>query len=63
MCAFHFEKHKTADFHLNLLVSWKLVTGGYQGRPMKCAHFTHFNEMDDRKTLAWQFSGCHFFVN
>ena len=34
---FHFEIQKTADFHSNLLVSWKLVTGGHQGRPMKCA--------------------------
>ena len=30
--------HKTADFHSNLLVSWELVTGGYQGRPVKCVH-------------------------
>ena len=28
--------HKTADFHSNLLVSWELVTEGYQGRPVKC---------------------------
>ena len=25
--------HKTADFHSNLLISWELVTEGYQGRP------------------------------
>ena len=33
------EMHKTVDFHSNLLVSWELVTEGYQGRPMKCTHF------------------------
>ena len=37
--------HKTADVHSNLLVSWELVTKGYQGRPMKCTYFTHFNEI------------------
>ena len=37
--AFRFEMHQTADFHSNLLVSWELVTEGYQGRPVKCAHF------------------------
>ena len=36
---FYFEMHKTADFHSNLLVPWELVTEGYQGRPVKCAHF------------------------
>ena len=30
MHAFHFEIHKTADFHANLLLSWELVTEGYQ---------------------------------
>ena len=39
MCSFHFEMHKTADFHSKLLVSWEFVTKGYQGRPVKCAHF------------------------
>ena len=29
MCAFHFETHKTADFHSNLLVSLELVTEDY----------------------------------
>ena len=38
MRAFHFEMHKTADFHSNLLVPWGFVTEGYQGRPMKCVH-------------------------
>ena len=42
MYTFHFEMHKTADFYSILLVSWELVTEGHQGRPMKCAHFTHF---------------------
>ena len=32
MHGFHFEMHKTADFHSNL-------TEGYEGRPMKCVHF------------------------
>ena len=27
--------HKTADFLKNLLISWELVTEGYQGRPVK----------------------------
>ena len=31
--------HKTADFHSNLLVSWDMLTEGYQGRPVKCVHF------------------------
>ena len=35
MHAFHLEMHKQADFHSNRLVSWDLVTEGYQGRPMK----------------------------
>ena len=35
MGAFHFEMDKNADFNSNLLVSWELVTEGYQGRPMK----------------------------
>ena len=39
MDAFQLEMHKTADFHSNLLVSWELVTEGYQGRPVECAHF------------------------
>ena len=34
-----FEMHKTADLHSKLLVSWELVTEGYQGRPVKCTHF------------------------
>ena len=50
--AFHFEMYKTVDFHSNLLVSWELMTEGYQGRPMKCVHFTHFIEMRDRKTVT-----------
>ena len=34
-CAhFTLKMHKTADFHSNLLVSWELVTEGYQGRPI-----------------------------
>ena len=51
----YFEMHKTADFHSNLLVTWELITEGYQGRPMKYVHFkhfVHFNEMRDRKTLT-----------
>ena len=52
MCAFHIEMHKTADFNLTLLASWELVTEGCPGRPMKCVHFTYFNEMRDRKTLT-----------
>ena len=32
MLTFHSEIHKTTDFHSNLLVSWELVTEGYQGR-------------------------------
>ena len=28
------EMHKTADFHWNLLVSWELVTEGYDGRDL-----------------------------
>ena len=28
---FHFEMHKTADFHSKLSVCWALVTEGYQG--------------------------------
>ena len=43
---------KQLNFHSNLLVSSEMVTEGYQGRPMKCAHFTHFNEMRGRKTLS-----------
>ena len=31
--------HQTADFHSNLLVSWKLVIEGHQGIPVKYAHF------------------------
>ena len=38
-CVFHFKMHKTAYFHSNLLVSWELVTEGYQWRPLKCGHF------------------------
>ena len=34
MHSFHFEMHRTGDFHSNLLVSWELVTEGYEGRPM-----------------------------
>ena len=30
---------KYVHFRSNLLVTWRLMTGGYQGRPMKCAHF------------------------
>ena len=40
---FHFEMHRTADFHPNLLVSWELVTEGY--------HFTHFIKMRDQNAL------------
>ena len=40
MCAIDFEMHKTTDFRSDLLVFWELVTKGYQGRPMKCMHFT-----------------------
>ena len=36
MCGLLLKMHETADFHSNLLVSWELVTGGYQGRPVKC---------------------------
>ena len=43
---FHFEMHKTADFHSNLLASWELVTESYQWRPLKYTHFTHFNEIE-----------------
>ena len=39
---FQLEMYKTVDFHSNLLVSWELVTEGYQGRPVKCAYFTQF---------------------
>ena len=39
-CA-HFNTNLT-DFPSNLLVSRELLTEGYQGKPMKCAHFTHF---------------------
>ena len=35
--------HKTADFHSNLLVSWELVTEGYQGRPVKCTKTADFH--------------------
>ena len=34
--------HITAAFHLNMLVSWELVAGGYQGKSMKCVKCTHF---------------------
>ena len=37
--AFHFEMHKTADFHSILLV---LATEGYPARPIKCAHYYYF---------------------
>ena len=47
------EMHKTADFYSNLLISWELVTEGYQGRPVKCVHFERF--------MVWQFSGCFRF--
>ena len=30
MRTFHFEMHKTTDFHSNLLVSWELVIEGHQ---------------------------------
>ena len=33
------ELYKTADVHSNLLVSWELVTEGYQGKPVKYTHF------------------------
>ena len=40
------EMHKIAVFHSNLLVSWELLTEGYQGRPVKCVHlmlkYVHF---------------------
>ena len=39
MRTFYFEMHKVTYFYSNLLVSWELVTEGYQGRPVKCAHF------------------------
>ena len=35
----NFKMHKTIDFHSNVLVCWELMTEGYQGRPVKCAHF------------------------
>ena len=38
---------KTADLHSNLLVSWELVTGGCQGRPIKCTHFKRFTHLND----------------
>ena len=48
MCGFHskcmdftLKCTKTADFHSNLLVSWELMTGGYQRRLMKCVHVFH----------------------
>ena len=47
MCAFQLkmhEMHKTADFHAKLLVSWELMIERYQGRPLKCAYFTHFTK-------------------
>ena len=43
MRTFHFEMHKTTDFHPNLLVSWELVTKGYQSE-MRAFQF--------RKTLT-----------
>ena len=53
------EMHKTADFHSNLLVSEEMVTGAYNGRPIKYTHLMHFNEvcafwreMHDGKTLT-----------
>ena len=55
MCAF--EMHKTADFHSNLPVSWELMTKGYQGRPVKCAHFTlkcvHFERSLPGMVILW----------
>ena len=33
--------HKTADFHSKFSILG-LVTEGYHGRAMKCAHYTHF---------------------
>ena len=39
--------HKTADFHLNLLVSWELLTEGYLGRPHAFDAF-----QADRKTFT-----------
>ena len=41
MHAFRVQMNETTDSHSKLLVSWKLVTEGYQGRPMKCVRFTH----------------------
>ena len=35
MCTFHFEMHKTVDFHSKLSVSWELGTKGCQERPIK----------------------------
>ena len=61
---FNFEMHKTADFHSNLLVSWELVTEGYQRRPMKCTHSTHFmnfNDVRDRKTLIKHGNSLYYF--
>ena len=40
--AFHFGVHKISDFLSKLFVSRELMTESYQGRPMKCAHFSHF---------------------
>ena len=54
----HIKIHKTNDFHSNLLVSWELVTEGYQGRPMKYVPFQAFQaEMRDRKTHLDIFMG------
>ena len=66
-CTFHFEIHKTADFHSNLLVAWKLVTEGYQGRPMKCAYFKlkcmHFiNRPLPGMVILCYFTGTHTFA-
>ena len=62
-----FEIHKTADFHSNLLVSWELVTEGYQGKPVKCVHFTHLNEIKiplPGKVILWfkNFSVCQYLL-
>ena len=56
-CIFYFQLHKAADFHSNLLVSWELVTEGYQGRLMKCAKFklkcTHFKRPLAGMVIFW----------
>ena len=59
MHAFHFEMHKTADFHLKLLVSWELVTEGHQGRPLNSAHFIYF-KLIERLSPVGLFTGTDF---